>query len=611
VYITSHRIQNYKSYFDSGRISFGQGFNLLLGQNDAGKTALLESLNLRHGHPFKSLGTHERRDSPVNTTTTTEVTFWVPPEDLRRLTPAEFTINTSQNVGDPQTVEALKRAFRKGTEMGVLYHNGAIARAWVVELGLSEQGTVGRHLRVLDGGSVVESRGSSSGHAASATLPAMLADRLRQRVYAFKAERLSLAEGELGPGEVLEPDARNLPQVLNYLSSKNKLRFKRYVEMVATVFPHISDVTVPTGDANRSTMGSVSGQILLWTVPPESDRDDLAIPLSASGTGIGQVLAMLYVLATANEDAKVLLIDEPQSFLHPGAQRKLFEIFAQHGRHQYIVTTHSPTIVSSVDVSSMYLVRRHPEGSRVEPISASSSSDLRAMLAEVGARLSDVFGADQILWVEGPTEEAAFPLILSALGARIPAGTKVIGLIHTGDLGKRHAEISAQVYRRLAGGEALLPPALAILLDAEDKTSQHQAELHSKSEGAVRFLPRRMYENYLLAPEAIASLISELDLGSGKPVEAAHVQDWIEKLGTDRRYLGAEYSKAPVFSAIWLKQVDAGRLLSDLFQSLTDARVEYRKMLYGEQLTRKILAATPKHFEELSNFLSGLLKPGP
>ena len=36
-------------------------------------------------------------------------------------------------------------------------------------------------------------------------------------------------------------------------------------------------------------------------------------------------------------------------------------------------------------------------------------------LAEIGKRLSDVFGAENILWVEGQTEEQCYPLIITGV----------------------------------------------------------------------------------------------------------------------------------------------------------------------------------------------------
>jgi recombinational DNA repair ATPase RecF len=47
MHISKFQIVNYKSYEDSGEIEFKPGFNILTGQNSAGKTALLEALTLQ------------------------------------------------------------------------------------------------------------------------------------------------------------------------------------------------------------------------------------------------------------------------------------------------------------------------------------------------------------------------------------------------------------------------------------------------------------------------------------------------------------------------------------------------------------------------------------
>ena len=58
MHIKKLRIQNYKSFRDSGFMEFGPSFNVIVGQNNSGKTALLEALML-HNTPNKP---HKRRD---------------------------------------------------------------------------------------------------------------------------------------------------------------------------------------------------------------------------------------------------------------------------------------------------------------------------------------------------------------------------------------------------------------------------------------------------------------------------------------------------------------------------------------------------------------------
>jgi recombinational DNA repair ATPase RecF len=55
--IHSIRIRNYKSYRDVGPISLGLHFNVIVGQNNSGKTAFLEALDTANfdSHPHKRL----------------------------------------------------------------------------------------------------------------------------------------------------------------------------------------------------------------------------------------------------------------------------------------------------------------------------------------------------------------------------------------------------------------------------------------------------------------------------------------------------------------------------------------------------------------------------
>jgi AAA15 family ATPase/GTPase len=46
MFISSFRLFNYKSYLDSEELALTPGINIVVGQNDAGKSALLEGLGL-------------------------------------------------------------------------------------------------------------------------------------------------------------------------------------------------------------------------------------------------------------------------------------------------------------------------------------------------------------------------------------------------------------------------------------------------------------------------------------------------------------------------------------------------------------------------------------
>jgi hypothetical protein len=195
-----------------------------------------------------------------------------------------------------------------------------------------------------------------------------------------------------------------------------------------------------------------SVELKIWNSDPINERPDLAVPLSQCGTGIGQVLAILYVVINS-DGPHTIIIDEPQSFLHPGAVRKLMEILKEFRQHQFVISTHSPTVISATDPDTIALVRLEKGESRVELVDSIEARGLQVSLAEVGTRLSDVFGADSVLWVEGETEEICFPKILESCGKAQLMGTAILGVIHTGDFERRDPEIVLRIYERLSGGQ--------------------------------------------------------------------------------------------------------------------------------------------------------------
>ena len=58
MHIAILQVNNYKSFSSSEEICFKPGFNVVVGQNNVGKTALVEALSLKFGNkPHRSLET--------------------------------------------------------------------------------------------------------------------------------------------------------------------------------------------------------------------------------------------------------------------------------------------------------------------------------------------------------------------------------------------------------------------------------------------------------------------------------------------------------------------------------------------------------------------------
>jgi hypothetical protein len=389
-----------------------------------------------------------------------------------------------------------------------------------------------------------------------------LAGPLQSRIYRFRAERFNVGKCPFGGNSVLAPDARNLPEAINTLTA-NPLRFRHLNDLVREVLPQVRQISVrPIGN---------DVQIIVWPHDPESERDDLAIPLDECGSGIGQVLAILYVVMTSDHP-QVILVDEPQSFLHPGAVRKLIEVLKQYPDHQYLFSTHSPSVITAAEPSTITMVRSEGAESSLRAIDPGSTKDLQAYLSDLGARLSDVFGADNILWVEGRTEETCFPRILRVLGKRPLMGTAILGIIQTGDLQGRDKGRILEIYRRLSGPSTLMPPALGFCLDSECMSDNDKQDLRRASQGLVHFLPRRMYENFLLNPQAVAAVVNRIENFRRPPAREDEVAVLLAAKRAERRFYCRAAEQIPVD---WISHIDGARVLGEIFAELSENQVAF------------------------------------
>lgn len=367
------------------------------------------------------------------------------------------------------------------------------------------------------------------------------------RVYEYFLSQFASAEGKKGGEfytprcvvrllvEMLEPYRGrvydNLPEVLSNIQANPDL-FDEYISRVREVFPIVESITVRSAINNQV-------EIRVWQLPGASRRDDLAFPLNECGTGIGQVLAILYV-AMASDDPQIILIDEPNSFLHPGAARALIRALRQFPRHQYVIATHAPEIISEAGDCPVIQVQWANGESTCERYPARTSEISRRLLVDVGARLSDVFGFDEVLWVEGPSDQACINALLKARFPPRP-GLAVLPVRDTGNFYRRRARDIVAIYRQASMASALVPPTIGFLLDRDNRGDRDVEQIIEKTAGAVSFLPRAMIENYLLNAHAIVDVL-KAESGDAAPLfQLEDVESWIRAHGSDREYQAVEY----------------------------------------------------------------------
>jgi hypothetical protein len=217
--------------------------------------------------------------------------------------------------------------------------------------------------------------------------------------------------------------------------------------------------------------------------------------------------------------------------------------------------------------------------------------------------MQDTFGADNILWVEGPTEARAFPEIIERL-CKVPLmGTRILPVSATGDLEGKDAVRVFSIYRTMSHGNPILPAALAFILDRETRTQQQINELVTQSNNRAMFLSRRMLENYLLNSEAIAQVMNSIRHFSQEPITAATIDELINEKVKESAFF------APLAAQNdWKNTVNAGKLLSWVFGELSEHRTEYRKTEHSVMLAKWLLDNEPGDLAEVAEVLSAALK---
>lgn len=141
-------------------------------------------------------------------------------------------------------------------------------------------------------------------------------------------------------------DANNVFRNVLYLLYQDSNNWRRFIEDFQIIFPNM-DISIqfnPSRDEYIDTTIQIEGKTL---------------PIDAAGTGVLQAIQILSYINVYKP--KVLLLDEPDSHLHPNNQRKLANMLirlAESRDFQIILSTHSRHMIDEFNGSAkMHWVR--------------------------------------------------------------------------------------------------------------------------------------------------------------------------------------------------------------------------------------------------------------
>src|SRR6476659_8424749 len=142
--------------------------------------------------------------------------------------------------------------------------------------------------------------------------------------------------------------------------------------------------------------------------------------VETSADGGLALVRSIAALVEARVRGIVFLIEEPELYLSPPAQRHLHRLLrrlATRGRNQVLYSTHSPVFLGVDKLDELVLVR-HDErtGTTLLQPEALTRKQAFRMVAEFDAERAEMFLSRAVMLVEGRTEKVALPFVFSALG---------------------------------------------------------------------------------------------------------------------------------------------------------------------------------------------------
>ena len=162
----------------------------------------------------------------------------------------------------------------------------------------------------------------------------------------------------------------------------------------------------------RYSMNRNVEQMLSVTAETYNEGQNLTRPVSRMAKGMRSVymLSLLETYAEGNSrNPGIILVEEPEIFLHPQMQKVAGEILYRLSRkNQVMFTTHSANLLSDFNTRQIRQMVLDSEGcSRIM-----ERTDISRILDDLGYTASDLMNVDFVFIVEGKQDKSRLPLLL-------------------------------------------------------------------------------------------------------------------------------------------------------------------------------------------------------
>lgn len=404
------RVKNYRGIRNSGWIEFCK-MNAIVGKNDVGKSSMLHAINDFYNE--NKLLESNKHYGLTDEATEIEICFDgdelqdVPSNLLDRN--GELHVKKwAQNIGDVYKYVIYVKDFAKESYKNIFQLSSTKYVSIYHDLEKEIPDTIDNNALIMLSNELLETENNFTEEeyeVKSSNLKKLLKELLPQfsifwadtnldtSASAFQNQFKKIVTNAI---ETHLSDFCNLQEEVDTTLNGEINKITQYMEK------HYSDLTELKPDISYDWQKLINFDVVM------KDLNGYEISLANKGTGVQRLFMVSYFqyLAeqmTENESSYIFVIEEPETFLHPGAQRTLLDSLKRIALvHQVIITTHSPVFASEIENRNI-IVATKQNGESTYAQGSIVSAEL--MVEELGVRASDnILNSKLLVFVEGSND---------------------------------------------------------------------------------------------------------------------------------------------------------------------------------------------------------------
>lgn len=451
MYLSTLKLWNFRKYGVGAddapglEVHFHEGVNVLIGENDSGKTAIVDSIR------------YVLRTKSGETIYIDEKDFHMVGNVRSKALRIECWF---EGISDVEAAPFLEWIGLKGDHKRAHYCLRLSLIATILE--------DGRIYPVVKAG--MGNDGSPMDGKARDLLRVVylkpLRDALQDMTHGYKSRiaQILQAHSVFGDSKRDEEGKHKLETLYNQLKKEIDEYFdQNKTEEGKVITENINDILVKNflmaGEQRKASL-SLTGSELIDILR----QLDLVLESNKSGLGSLNLLCVAAELLLFLEDergVKLTLIEELEAHLHPQYQLRMLDyIRRQEGFGQFILTTHSITLAANIPLENLIVLKEE----KVFPMGADytecESGDYNFLHRFLDATQANLFFARGVIMVEGDAENLLLPAIARVIGR--PLHNYGVSIVNVGSTAyKRYAKI----FQRKDGQKMGIPIAIVTDLD--------------------------------------------------------------------------------------------------------------------------------------------------